>query len=109
MRVTAEYVEGLFRKIRDLEFEVQSLKDKYQRDVFGLNNEGDPIGGDPAGGYANDLARLKTDNEYLLKDAGRLDWILKNCDLGGPPYLDSREEIDEEMAAYAISSPENPS
>lgn len=39
--------------------EVTRLRDLYQRDVFGLNNEGDPIGGDPAGGYANDILRLQ--------------------------------------------------
>lgn len=44
-----------------LKAEVERLKDKYQRDVYGLNNEGDPIGGDPAGGYANDLARMQSE------------------------------------------------
>ncbi|WP_097138045.1 MULTISPECIES: hypothetical protein [unclassified Pseudomonas] len=42
-----------------LKAEVARLKDKYQRDVFGLNNEGDPIGGEPAGGYANEVTRLQ--------------------------------------------------
>ena len=45
------------------------------------------------------LRELKADNEALRKDSERLDWLLTNCDLGGPPYLDSREEIDEEMSA----------
>ena len=38
---------------------IVELESKYQRDVHGLNNEGDPIGGDPAGGYANDNARMR--------------------------------------------------
>lgn len=40
---------------------ILELESQYQRDVFGLNNEGDPIGGDPAGGYANDNARLRAE------------------------------------------------
>ncbi|GLX87867.1 hypothetical protein Pfra02_04360 [Pseudomonas fragi] len=47
--------------LNDRDAEVDRLNDKYQRDVFGLNNEGDPIGGDPAAGYANDLLRLKSE------------------------------------------------
>jgi hypothetical protein len=39
----------------------ERLRDQYQRDVYGLNNEGDPIGGEPAGGYANDNARLRAE------------------------------------------------
>ena len=39
--------------------EIERLNYRYQREVYGLNNEGDPIGGDPAGGYANDNARLR--------------------------------------------------
>ena len=40
---------------------IVGLESQYQRDVYGLNNEGDPIGGDPAGGYANDNARLRSE------------------------------------------------
>ena len=40
---------------------IMGLESQYQRDVWGLNNECDPIGGDPAGGYANDNARLRTE------------------------------------------------
>ena len=40
---------------------IAELESQYQRDVWGLNNEGDPIGGDPAGGYANDNARLRAE------------------------------------------------
>lgn len=43
------------------EAECDRLRDKYQRDVYGLNNEGDPIGGEPAGGYANENARLRAE------------------------------------------------
>ena len=40
---------------------IVELESRYQRDVYGLNNEGDPIGGDPAGGYANDNMRLRAE------------------------------------------------
>ena len=40
---------------------IMGLESQYQRDVYGLNNEGDPIGGEPAGGYANDNARLRAE------------------------------------------------
>ena len=40
---------------------IAELEARYQRDVYGLNNEGDPIGGEPAGGYANDNARLRAE------------------------------------------------
>ena len=40
---------------------IMGLESQYQRDVWGLNNEGDPIGGEPAGGYANDNARLRAE------------------------------------------------
>ena len=40
---------------------ILELESQYQRDVYGLNNECDPIGGDPAGGYANDNARLRSE------------------------------------------------
>ena len=41
--------------------EIAKRDAKYQREVYGLNNEGDPIGGDPAGGYANDNLRLRAE------------------------------------------------
>ena len=55
--MAAKAVEGLIR----LRGEIAKRDAKYQREVYGLNNEGDPIGGDPAGGYANDNARLRTE------------------------------------------------
>ena len=44
---------------------IVGLESQYQRDVWGLNNEGDPIGGEPAGGYANDNARLRAELSAL--------------------------------------------
>lgn len=52
---------------------IVELESQYQRDVFGLNNEGDPIGGDPAGGYANDNARLRAELA-ALKAQGVVQW-----------------------------------
>jgi hypothetical protein len=47
--------EELGEMIDEFNSIIKNLEDRYQRDVFGLNNEGDPIGGDPAGGYVNNL------------------------------------------------------
>lgn len=55
--MAAKAVEDLIKK----DARIAELEAQYQRDVFGLNNEGDPIGGDPAGGYANDTARLRSE------------------------------------------------
>lgn len=52
-----------FKEAEALRAENGRLRDKYDRDVYGLNNEGDPIGGDPAGGYANDNTRLRAELE----------------------------------------------
>ena len=57
-RVAVENCEVFRARIAELEA-------RYQRDVCGLNNEGDPIGGDPAGGYANDNARLRSELSAL--------------------------------------------
>ena len=57
-RVAVENCEAFRARIAELE-------SRYQRDVYGLNNEGDPIGGDPAGGYANDNARLRAELSAL--------------------------------------------
>lgn len=74
-----------------LRLELQTQKDKYNRDVYGLNNEGDPIGGEPAGGYKNDLERMTKDRDFfklrvqteaqhreLCKSNGVPDWYSHN-------------------------------
>lgn len=58
---TQSRVLSLQDQWRKLDAELAALKVQYQRDVYGLNNEGDPIGGEPAGGYANDNARLRAE------------------------------------------------
>lgn len=41
--------------VKQLHQRIEQAESRYQRDVHGLNNEGDVIGGEPAGGYINDL------------------------------------------------------
>lgn len=55
--MAAKAVEDLIKK----DARIVELESQYQRDVWGLNNEGDPIGGDHAGGYANDNARMRSE------------------------------------------------
>ena len=54
-------IAGLEGEIAKRDARIMGLESQYQRDVWGLNNEGDPIGGEPAGGYANDNARLRAE------------------------------------------------
>lgn len=56
-----ELIACLEGEIAKRDARIVGLESQYQRDVWGLNNEGDPIGGDPAGGYANDNARLRAE------------------------------------------------
>lgn len=52
-------VNGLHAIYEEAVREKQAAVDRYQRDVYGLNNEGDPIGGEPAGGFANELRECR--------------------------------------------------
>ena len=56
--------------------ELERSTSRYDRDVLGLNNEGDPIGGDPAGGYKNDNARLQQRLTVAEQRADRMDELL---------------------------------
>lgn len=56
-----ELIACLEGEIAERDARIDELESRYQRDVYGLNNEGDPIGGDPAGGYSNDNARLRAE------------------------------------------------
>lgn len=56
-----ELIACLEGEIAKRDARIVELESRYQRDVWGLNNEGDPIGGEPAGGYANDNARLRAE------------------------------------------------
>ena len=58
MNKSEQLIACLEGEIAKRDARIAELEARYQRDVYGLNNEGDPIGGDPAGGYANDNARL---------------------------------------------------
>lgn len=52
-------------ELKQTKSKLQKAIERYDRDVHGLNNEGDPIGGDPAGGYENDLRRANAEIERL--------------------------------------------
>ena len=62
---------------------IMGLESQYQRDVWGLNNEGDPIGGDPAGGYANDNARLRSELAAIKAQGVVMPEPMKRGDEGG--------------------------
>ena len=56
---SARIIKGIQSERNELREELDRAKSRYDREVLGLNNEGYPIGGDPAGGYKNDNARLQ--------------------------------------------------
>lgn len=53
--------------------ELERATSRYDRDVLGLNNEGDPVGGDPAGGYKNDNVRLQQRLTVAEQRAGEME------------------------------------
>ena len=61
MNKSEQLIACLEVEIAKRDARIMGLESRYQRDVFGLNNECDQIGGDPAGGYANDNARLRSE------------------------------------------------
>lgn len=48
-------------------------KERYMREVEGLNNEGDPIGGDPPSGFRHVVDALKAENEAQAKRIAELE------------------------------------
>ncbi|MDW3712894.1 hypothetical protein [Pseudomonas sp. 2023EL-01195] len=88
-----DQIVELYQDRDQLRAELIKANDRYQRDVYGLNNEGDPIGGEPPGGYANDNAKLRaeldairgqkpvawqsrfTDEEWAKCSRGHFDWV----------------------------------
>lgn len=75
-KVVAQIVENIgppTDEISRLRRELDAADDKYQRDVNGLNNEGDPIGGDPPMGWKQRAERAEamlaapTDNTALVE------------------------------------------
>lgn len=52
-------VERLQMENSRLLADLVDAENRYQRDVYGLNNEGDSIGGEPPSGFYNDAQRYK--------------------------------------------------
>lgn len=76
------FTPALQAECEKLRKDAQEHKDRYFREVYGLNNEGDPIGGDPADGLVHQVARLleernglRDECEKLRKDAERYDLL----------------------------------
>ena len=82
IRETLEEVKnstrGFLERESDLREELDRSRSRYDREVLGLNNEGDPIGGDPAGGYKNDNARLQQRLTVAEQLGGELEGMLRH-------------------------------
>lgn len=96
--------EALHAEIEALRAENMRLCDKYNRDVYGLNNEGDPIGGDPAGGYANDNARLRARLRAELESARGLWREMYPCK---PDIFIATYEPEVQAAQHMQSAPDS--
>ena len=92
---------------------IAELEARYQRDVYGLNNEGDPIGGDPAGGYANDNARLRSELAAIKAQGvvmqaqriGELEGLLRHAQKQVPTGSGLHMRIDAALSAGKDSAP----
>jgi hypothetical protein len=90
MNKSEQLIACLEGEIAKRDARIAELEAQYQRDVFGLNNEGDPIGGDPAGWYANDNARLraelaaiKAQEPVANSESGLEEWAAGKFGVGG--------------------------
>ena len=58
-----DHQAALFEEIR----RADRLQDRYNREVLGLNNEGDPIGGDPPCGLKHRVEQLQNRDRELTR------------------------------------------
>lgn len=98
-----------FNEAEALQAENAKLRDKYDRDVYGLNNEGDPIGGEPAGGYANDNARLRAELEaargLLAQLRGMINCTAENDADKMPVWISTKHPVIERIDAFLTATP----
>jgi len=101
--VLASDYDALETECKRLRAECQRLDDKYERDVWGLNNEGDAIGGEPAGGLANDLLRTVGERDAALAELALVrEWVeARGRALVGLEQIKDAEidRLQEELAA----------
>ena len=61
----SEYISSMYKELGDAYNARTYWRDLYNRDVEGLNNEGDPIGGDPPRGMRYYVEYFRKENERL--------------------------------------------
>ncbi len=76
---THQNLKAALQRVVELQNEVASEKERYNRDVHGVNNEGDPIGGVP-GGYLYEIALLKQKIKQLESDVAEYKAALSDSD-----------------------------
>lgn len=69
--------------------ECARLESKYERDVWGLNNEGDPIGGDHPSGFANDLLRVTIERDTLRQQLAERDAQIASMRAEVTPFIET--------------------
>ena len=90
------------QKVLDGSIQAQSISDsewreKYMREVEGLNNEGDPIGGDPPSGLRNSVEYLKSENAAQAKLISDLKASLQECMDEAAEWLNECRGIEPEQ------------
>ncbi len=76
-----------------LRSECARLESKYERDVWGLNNEGDPIGGDSPSGFANDLLRVTIERDSLRQQLAERDATIERLEAGIPRIQEQSHQM----------------
>ncbi len=99
MRVWMLTAQLADQRATDLTAELAAAHDKYQRDVFGLNNEGDPIGGDPPSGLKQRADKAEAELAAAnAREAGLRDFIgdFANAKIDALRYQPSYGESPED-------------
>jgi hypothetical protein len=106
------------QKVLDGVVQAQSISDsewreKYMREVEGLNNEGDPIGGDPPSGLRHAVEYFKSENAAQAKE---IEALRKQVEILQRPLDDEiiariivlvKDVSDEELASNVFASVRN--
>lgn len=90
----ADENQKLHADLAALREELERAKSRYDREVLGLNNEGDPIGGDPAGGYKNDLANANAAFDELAACVG---FSSARLDQTGDSPIDCANQLQQRL------------
>lgn len=91
-------IAELRQECERLRGECARLESKYERDVWGLNNEGDPIGGDHPSGFANDLLRVTIERDTLRQQLADSDAALRESRANDQAAMGHLADMRQQLA-----------